>query len=163
MIPTLNLNMNGYQPYGPIPKVASTADAIKYPSQLGNEDVLFDTNDPEIAYFRSTDVNGVVSVDRRRCIPEPEPTIQEMADQRYVSKDDFKEFLATFNDFRKEISDNVRKLAETGTGIATFTANDTSNVQSAVNDASTGRVQKQVIHAAKRPKSESTDAADDGK
>lgn len=160
MIPTLNFNMNGYQPFGPIPKVSSTADALKYPTQLGNEDVLFDTNDPEIAYFRSTDVNGVVSVDRRRCIPEPEPTIQEMADQRYVSKDDFKEFLATFNDFRKEMTDNVRKLTEAGASISAVAANSKS---SGADDETAPRVQKQVIHAAKRPKSDSYDATDDGK
>lgn len=160
MIPTLNFQMNGYQPFGPIPKVSSNAEAMKYPSQPGNEDVLFDTNDNEIAYFRSTDVNGVVSVDRRRCVPEPEPTIQEMADQRYVSKDDFKEFLATFNDFRKEITDNVRKLTEAGASISAVAANSKS---SGANDETAPRVQKQVIHAAKRPKSDSYDTTDDGK
>ena len=159
MIPTLNFQMNGYQPFGPIPKASCTADALKYPAQAGNEDVLFDTNDPEIAYFRSTDVNGVVSVDRRRCTPEPEPTIQEMADQRYVSKEDFSKFMASFEEFRKEMKEDVRKLTETGVVGATFAANNTSDAS----DAESGTVcgdeeavrglQKQVVHAAKRPKS----------
>ena len=114
--------------------------------------ILFDIALPfigkEIAYFRSIDVNGVVSVDRRRCKSEPEPTFEEIVDQRYVTKQDFAAFLATFDQFRKEMNDNVRELTNIGAG------NAASDTTTAANDEITSGNKKQVIHAAKRPKPE---------
>ena len=143
--PQFNFQMPGLRMTGPLPSVNNTAEAMSYPYQINDQDVLLDKNDNEIAYFRSIDANGVVSVDRRRCVPEPEPTIEEIVDKRYVTKDDFATFIASFNEFRKEISDNVRKLAESG-------CNTTDEYVSTDGTTAQGS-KRQVVHAAKRPKS----------
>ena len=116
--PTINLQ--GINPNGmlgavaqtaEIPKVSSVADAMRYPAKAGTEDVLLCTNDPEIAYFRKTDVNGFVQVDRRRCVAESEPTVEELNDRKYLSKDEFKSFTEEFKSFREEMNEHVRVLA----------------------------------------------------
>lgn len=122
--PTINLQVPSVMPplFGPIPKVKSTDEALRYPAQRGNEDVLFDENDPQIAYFRSTDANGYVQVDRRRCISEPEPTPEEIADQRYLSRGEFSSFIDSFNQFREEMMSNVRELTKSVQTATTTTA-----------------------------------------
>ena len=100
-----------------LPKVTCVADATRYPYKPGSEDVLLDVNDPEIAYFRKIDANGFVQVDRRRCVPEPEPTIEELNDRKYLSKDEFQSF-------REEMLEHVRVLTDTVTAaIANTSAN----------------------------------------
>ena len=110
--PTLNLQ--GVNPLvaftTELPKVPCVADAKQYPSKPGSEDVLLDQNDPDIAYFRRIDTNGFVQVDRRRCVPEPEPTQEELNDKRYLSREEFTHFMDQFDSFRKEMSENVRVL-----------------------------------------------------
>lgn len=115
--------MPHYQYIGAIPKVKSTSEAVQFRSIPGNEDVLFDVNDPQIAYFRSTDVNGIVTVDRRRCLPEPELTPEEKADQKYLSKEEFNGFIRSFDSFREEMMQNVRAItAATTSNAATSTS-----------------------------------------
>ena len=107
----LSIGLSGTE----IPKVQTVADASRYPAKPNSEDVLLDSNDPDIAYFRKTDANGFVQVDRRRCIPEPEPTQQDLNDARYLSREEFSNFMNEFAAFRKEMSDNVRVLTATAT------------------------------------------------
>lgn len=129
--PTINSQVPSIMPplYGPIPKVKSTDEALRYPAQRSNEDVLFDENDPQIAYFRSTDANGYVQVDRRRCISEPEPTAEEIADQRYLSRSEFSNFIDSFNQFREEMMSNVRELTKSvQTTTATTATSSAANI-----------------------------------
>lgn len=143
--PNINFQIPGYSGGGPLKTVSSTAEALQTPGLPGSQDVLLDTNDPEIAYFRQIDVNGKVAIDRRRCVSEPEPTIEEIADQKYVSK-------ADMDAFREEMRLNVRELTESINRIAAgFAA--TAAEPDASNAEADGRDAKPVIHAAKRPKS----------
>ena len=89
-VPTIggpSISLQGVNPNGlfnpviqtsEIPKVSCVADASRYPGRAGTQDVLLDQNDPEIAYFRLIDANGFVQVDRRRCLPEPEPSLEAL-------------------------------------------------------------------------------------
>lgn len=132
-VPTVagpNVSLQGFNPNGmlnayahtsEIPKVSSVADASRYPGKAGTQDVLLDTSDPEIAYFRLIDVNGFVQVDRRRCVPEPELTQEQINDARYLSKEEFKSFIDEFRTFREEMSNNVRVLAATTTAVSSTT------------------------------------------
>lgn len=106
-----------------IPKVTCVAEAKQYPSKPGTEDVLLDQNDPDIAYFRRIDTNGFVQIDRRRCIPESEPTQEELNDKRYLSREEFSNFMDQFKSFREEMSENVRVL----TAAATANSNKSYN------------------------------------
>ena len=121
-VPTIggpSISLQGVNPNGlfnpviqtsEIPKVSCVADASRYPGRAGTQDVLLDQNDPEIAYFRLIDANGFVQVDRRRCLPEPEPTQEQINDARYLSRDEFRSFMDEFKSFREEMSQNVRVL-----------------------------------------------------
>lgn len=143
--PNINFQIPGYSGGGPLKSVSSTAEALQMPGLPSSQDVLLDTNDPEIAYFRQIDANGKVAIDRRRCVSEPEPTIEELVDQKYVSKSDMDEF-------REEMRQNVRELTESINRIAAgVTAAATES--NAGNAEADGRDEKPVIHAAKRPKS----------
>lgn len=144
-VPTVagpNINLQGLNPNGifsavaqtaEIPKVSNVADASRYPAKAGTQDVLLDTNDPEIAYFRQIDVNGFVQVDRRRCVPEPEPTQEQLNDQKYLSRKEFSDFMEEFRSFRKEMTNNVRILP------------DTSNAEGSLNTESNNRSSKVTI------------------
>lgn len=149
--PNINFQIPGVAAGGPLKSVSSTAEALQMPGLPSSQDVLLDTNDPEIAYFRQIDANGKVAIDRRRCVSEPEPTIEELVDQKYVSKSDMDEF-------REEMRQNVRELTESinriAAGITTATAQSDSSYAEA-----DGRDEKPVIHAAKRPKSASNPSA----
>lgn len=144
-VPTVagpNINLQGINPNGifsavaqtaEIPKVSNVADASRYPAKAGTQDVLLDTNDPEIAYFRQIDVNGFVQVDRRRCVPEPEPTQEQINDQKYLSRKEFTDFMDEFRSFRKEMTDNVRVFsAGAVTTPATISESDSGNRESKV-------------------------------
>ena len=135
------INMQGLitPPIMEIPKVTCVADARQYPSKAGSEDVLFDQNDPDIAYFRRIDSNGFVQVDRRRCISEPEPTQEELNDQRYLSRQEFAEFMAQFQSFREEMNANVRAIsAAAGNKSYGNTNNKSYNKQHSGNQNSDG-------------------------
>ena len=110
-----------------LPKVPCTAEAKNFYGKAGTQDVLLDTSDPEIAYFRQIDVNGNVLVDRRRCISEPEPTQQEINDKRYLSKEEFSLFMDEFKAFREEMNNNVRVFTESID--STKSANTNTNKQ----------------------------------
>ena len=143
-VPTVagpNINLQGINPNGifsavaqtaEIPKVSNVADASRYPAKAGTQDVLLDTNDPEIAYFRQIDVNGFVQVDRRRCVPEPEPTQEQINDQKYLSRKEFTDFMEEFRSFRKEMSNNVRVFAESDAPSSTCNTNESSSKGSKV-------------------------------
>lgn len=142
--PSVQLQFPAFNSFGPLQKVASTAEALAFRGMPGSEDVLLDTNDPEIAYFRQIDASGNVYIDRRRCVAEPEPTIEEIADQKYASKIDVDEF-------REEMRTNVRELTESinriAAGLATLTAKPDGT-----NEAAAPANERPVIHAAKRPR-----------
>lgn len=100
-LPTMQMT-NGVRE---IPKVKNTQEAKEYPSAPNTQDVLLDANDEYIAYFRQMDANGFPSIERVRCIPEPEMTQQQVDDQRYVTLDRF----ATFEAETKEALKNVQQ------------------------------------------------------
>lgn len=141
---TVQFQLPGLNTTGPLQKVANTAEAFSFRGMPGSEDVLLDVNDPEIAYFRHIDVNGNVYVDRRRCIAEPEPTIEEIADQKYASKTDVEEF-------REEMRNNVRELTESINRIAAGLANLAAKPDG-TNETAAAANERTVIHAAKRPR-----------
>ena len=126
LVPSLNPKgtLEAFAKLNEIPKVASVADATRYPGKAGSEDVLFDTNDPEIAYFRQIDINGFVRVDRRRCIAEAEPTQQDLYDMRYLSREEFRNFMDEFKDFREEIRNNVRVQSESANTAASTSSSN---------------------------------------
>lgn len=111
-----NGSMNVIAKIEELPKVSSTSEAKYYPGKAGTQDVLLDINDNSIAYFRQIDVSGNVSIDRRRCISEPELTQEEKNDMKYLSKQEFKQFIDEFKSFREELSENVRSIAESNNG-----------------------------------------------
>ena len=124
LVPSLNPNgtLEALVKLNEIPKVSSVADAMRYPGKAGSEDVLLDTNDSEIAYFRQIDANGFVRVDRRRCIAEAEPTQQDLYDARYLSREEFREFMDQFKEFREEMNNNVRIISATDTANSNTTS-----------------------------------------
>lgn len=152
--PTINFQLPGLANNGPLRMVSSTAEALQTPGLPGSQDVLLDTNDPEIAYFRQIDSTGGVAVDRRRCVAEPEPSIEEIVDKKYVSKSDMDEF-------REETRRNVRELTESINRIAAGVAAITAQQSGTVDATAVGGDEKTVIHAAKRPKPSNSASAND--
>ena len=124
-----NGTMNLVAQIAELPHVGSTAEAKTYPAKAGTQDVLLDTNDAEIAYFRQVDVNGNIQIDRRRCVSEPEPTQQELNDKRYLSKEEFGNFMDEFKAFREEMRTSVRAISA-DTGSTARTNNKHANDQS---------------------------------
>ena len=137
LVPSLNPNgtLEAFAKLNEIPKVASVADATRYPGKAGSEDVLFDTTDPEIAYFRQIDINGFVRVDRRRCIAEAEPTQQDLYDARYLSREEFRDFMDQFKEFREEMKNNVRVQSESAGTNSANSANTQNKQRSGSNSS----------------------------
>ena len=71
------------------PRVKNSEEAEKYPLGPNSEMVLFDASDDTILYLKKTDAQGFSTVIRHRYYPDPEPTQQEINDQRYVTIDEF--------------------------------------------------------------------------
>ena len=94
------VNSGALLPGQQIPKVKGLEDAKKYPCPPNTEIILLDTDDDSVLYFRKTDANGYSTVTRHRYYPDPEPTQQELNDQRYITID-------AFNKFKEEMLDAI--------------------------------------------------------
>lgn len=105
--PFLNLNSGAFIPGQQIPRVKNLEEAKNYPCPPNTEVILLCADDETVLYFKKTDANGYCTVDRHRHYPDPEPTQQDINDQRYISVD-------TFNKFKEEILDaiNARNSGE---------------------------------------------------
>lgn len=103
MIPTLQLPNTGYSS---IPTVSGSGEAKQYPSAFNSEIVLKDSNDDTLMYIKKTDVNGAISVKRYRYYEDPEPTQQEINDERYITKEDFEK---QFTNFKNDILNTINK------------------------------------------------------
>ena len=127
LYPFMGLNSGALIPGQQIPKVKGLEEAKNYPCPPNTEVVLLDSDDESVLYFRKTDVNGYCTVERHRHFPDPEPSQQELNDQRYIS-------VETFNKFREEILDaiNRRSNGETTT-TKKYDANRTNKQQSGAN------------------------------
>lgn len=105
-LPT-NINFNNISALIPgqiLPSVHGTSEAEKYPTPNNSEVVLKDADDDTLLYIKTTDVNGFGKVKRMRCYEDPEPSIQDLNDQRYVTIEDFNKFKKEM----KEILDSGR-------------------------------------------------------
>lgn len=75
-----------------IPKVDGMKEADRYPTPPNSEVVLLDSKDDTLLYIKSTDVNNYSTIKRCRYYEDPEPTAQELNDQRYITIDEFNKF-----------------------------------------------------------------------
>lgn len=104
--PFFNFNSGAYISGQQIPRVKGQDEAKNYPCPPNTEVVLLDADDETVLYFKKTDANGYCTVDRHRHYPDPEPTQQEINDQRYITVD-------VFNKFKEEMLDAIRQSRST--------------------------------------------------
>lgn len=97
--------------------VKNTSEAERYPMGLNAQDVLLDANDPDIAYFRQSDQNGFVQVERCRCVPEPElvPT-QQIDTSQYVTQDAFNNFANSMEEAIKNVQQSINDVLAANSG-----------------------------------------------
>ena len=108
MIPTFQMTNPLYS--STVPLVSNVEEAKSYPSPFNSEIFLKDSADETLLYIKKTDVNGVVSVKRYRYFEDPEPTQQEINDERYITKVDFdKQIQSLRNDIFEAINKNKGK------------------------------------------------------
>lgn len=106
MLPTINFNNIGAFMQGQtLPKVHGTTEADKYPTPINSEVVILDADDDSIAYYKTTDVNGYSKVVRKRWFDDPEPTQEEINDQKYLT-------IEEFNTFKKEVLNGQQAILE---------------------------------------------------
>lgn len=104
MIPTFQMpNMVGASS---IPTVGNTEEAKSYPTAFNSEVVLKDSSDETLMYIKKTDVNGAISVKRYRYYEDPEPTQQQLNDERYITKADFE---LQMNNLKNDILNSINK------------------------------------------------------
>lgn len=74
-------------------RVSSTKEVEDIPiSALNSELVCLNKDDDSVLYIKRVDSNGKATVKRYRYYEDPEPTQQEINDQRYVTMDSFNKF-----------------------------------------------------------------------
>ncbi|MBO7452564.1 MAG: hypothetical protein J6U54_19725, partial [Clostridiales bacterium] len=88
LYPSFNFSIPNVN-YISIPRVRNSEEAEKYPLGPNSEMVLLHASDDTILYFKKTDAQGFSTVVRYRYYPDPEPTQQEINDQRYVTIEEF--------------------------------------------------------------------------
>ena len=103
--PFFNFNTGAYISGQQIPRVKGIEEARNYPCPPNTEVILMDTDDETVLYFRKTDANGYATVERHRHYPDPEPTQQEINDQRYVT-------VTAFNQFKEDVLSAIRSTAK---------------------------------------------------
>ena len=95
---------------GLLPRVSSVKDVEDFPmTSLNSEMVCLNKDDDTVLYIKRIDSTGKTTVTRYRFYEDPEPTQQEINDQRYVTMD-------AFNKFKEDIlsSLNNRQQKEKG-------------------------------------------------
>lgn len=108
MIPTFQMTNPLYS--STVPLVSNVEEAKSYPSTFNSEIFLKDSADETLLYIKKTDINGAVSVKRYRYFEDPEPTQQEINDERYITKVDFdKQIQSLRNDIFEAINKNKGK------------------------------------------------------
>lgn len=118
--PFYNINPGALIPGQQIPRVKGLEEAKNYPFPPNTEGVLLDADDASVLYFKKTDVNGYCTVDRHRHYPDPEPTQQELNDQRYVTAD-------AFNKFKEEMLSAInRRTGNENPTVKKYDANRTN-------------------------------------
>lgn len=105
MLPMLQMNNSLYNSTS-IQKVGSCEEAKSYPAPFNSEIVLKDASDDTLLYIKKTDINGATSVKRYRYYEDPEPTQQEINDERYITKEDFNKQMT---DLRNDIFSALNK------------------------------------------------------
>lgn len=118
MIPA-NINFNNISALMPgqmLPSVHGTSEAEKYPTPNNSEVVLKDSDDDTLLYIKTTDINGFGKVRRLRCYEDPEPTIQDLNDRRYVTIDDFNAFKAELSKKLEDAITNGRSSRQPNDG-----------------------------------------------
>lgn len=87
-----SINLGAFMSGQKIPKVDGTKEADKYPTPPNSEVVLLDSKDDTLLYVKTTDINNYSTVKRCRYYEDPEPTAQELNDQRYITIEEFNKF-----------------------------------------------------------------------
>lgn len=76
-----------------IPRVSSTKEVEDFPmTSLNSEEVYLNKEDDTVLYIKRVDANGKCTTTRYRFYPDPEPTQQQINDERYVTADQFNKF-----------------------------------------------------------------------
>ena len=131
--PFFNFNTGAFMPGQQVPRVKGLEEAKNYPCPPNTEVILKDADDDTILYFKKTDANGYCTVDRHRHYPDPEPTQQEINDQRYVSAE-------TFNKFKEEILDAINRSSfSSESTVRKHDANSMLKQQSGTNGSPNGK------------------------
>lgn len=77
---------------GLLPRVSSTKEVEDFPmTSLNTEEVYLNKEDDTVLYIKRIDTNGKCTTTRYRFYPDPEPTQQQINDERYVTIDQFKQ------------------------------------------------------------------------
>lgn len=95
-----------------LPRVNSIESAQKYPtvhSMPPNSRVaLFDEND-DIMYIVSTDASNTIGVKRFRFVEEPLLTPEQIADQKYVTIDQFMNFQTELKEELRNVQQSIQQ------------------------------------------------------
>lgn len=76
-----------------LPRVSSTKEVEDFPmTSLNSEEVYLNKEDDTVLYIKRVDANGKCTTTRYRFYPDPEPTQQQINDERYVTADQFNKF-----------------------------------------------------------------------
>ena len=105
-----------------LPRVSSTKEVDDFPvTSLNSEEVYLNKEDDTVMYIKRVDANGKCVTTRYRFYPDPEPTQQQINDERYVTMDQFNKlkehkhasnFYQMFNEYCSKMSNSLNDLPE---------------------------------------------------